>query len=445
MKNTVNYVKLPKFIFLYIVFISFYGTIAIFIDNPIFKLSKDIFLALIGIHYLSKFFLRRRVEKKTLIVIASLLLITVISALNLISHRSGYDLTDFAYGIKTTSVPMIGILLGIFLKQLKMNIYKPLYLVFFLIIIGWICQRIIGLDELMSMGFEYAVNVKTFNGNLRLPSLTGTPDAYAFLLSLSGILIEWDLRTKGRRGLANIFRVITLLFLLLATIRSAIIFWIIYQMIATLKSFFRLTRKKAYISIAFIMFLLIPIMFSGYYLINNTTLGSSSSTQDRLSHWGDNLSPLFSGEGIYGKGIGSVGSASVSTSKLSSTDSSYAVDNQFFAIYEQLGVLGVISMFFILSLIIKGCIISNKNNLLNNGNELLIALACSSMFTNCLELYPFNVILWIQLGMCYRTSYPIPETVVLKSRRNKKKRKRKFSVFETPEKRIKRKFASEKI
>jgi len=445
LKKTLNYEKLPKFIVFYIVFISFYGTISIFVDNPIFKLSKDIFLVSIGIYYISKFFLKKRVEKKTLIVISFLFLITVVSALNLINPGPGYNLTDFAYGIKTTILPMVGLLLGIFLKQSKMNIYKPLYFIFFLIIIGWICQRILGLDELMAMGFEYAVNVKNFGDNLRLPSLVGTPDAYAFLLSLTGILIEWDLRTKGRKGMANIFRVVTLLFLLLATIRSAMIFWFIYQICATLKSFFRLTPKRAYISIAFALFLLLPIMFSGYYLLSNTTLGNSYSTQDRLSHWGDNLPSLFSKEGLYGKGIGSVGSASVSTSKLDSGNSRYAVDNQFFAIYEQLGILGVLSIASLFFLIIKGCIISNKNNFLNNGNELLVALAFSSMFTNCLELYPFNVILWIQFGMCYRTSYPIIEPTSSKIKRAKKKRKRKFVLFETPEKRIKRKIANGKI
>lgn len=445
MKNTINYVKLPKIIFLYIIFISFYGTIAVFVDSSIFKLSKDIFLALIGAYYIFKFFLRKRFEKKTFIIISVLSLIILVSVFSLINPSYNYDLTDFAYGVKTTIFPMIGVLIGIFLKQSRMNIYKPLYLIFFVIIIGWIIQRVLGLNELMSMGFEYAVNVKTFNGNLRLPSLVGTPDAYAFLLSLTGILVEWDLRTKGRKGLANMFRIITLLFLLLATIRSAIIFWIIYQVVATLKSFFDLAPKKAYISIAFILFLSLPIIFGGYYLLSNTTLGSSSSTQDRLSHWGDNLSPLFSKEGMYGKGIGSVGSASVSTSKLNSTDSSYAVDNQFFAIYEQLGVLGVISMAFLLLLIIRGCTISSKNNHLNNGKKILLALAFSSMFTNCLELYPFNIILWIQLGMCYRTSYSMPELNALKVQHIKKKRKRKFVWLEPAEKRIKRKILDGKI
>jgi hypothetical protein len=364
---------------------------------------------------------------------------------NLINPNPNYDLTDFAYGVKTTIFPMIGVLLGIFIRQARMNISKPLYLVFFLIIIGWICQRILGLNELMAMGFEYAVNVKNFGDSLRLPSLVGTPDAYAFLLSLIGILIEWDLRTKGRKRTANIFRSLTLLFLLLATIRSAMIFWFAYQAIATLKSFFNLSPKKAYISIAIVLFLSLPAMLGGYILLSNTNLGDSYSTQDRLSHWGDNLPSLLSKDGFYGKGIGSVGSASVSTSKLDSGNSSYAVDNQFFAIYEQLGLLGITSVLLLFSIIIRGCIISQRNNLSNNGNELIIALACSSMFTNCLELYPFNVILWIHLGSCFRASYPIKEPIIVKPQRIKKGRKRKFVLFETPEKRIKRKIANGKM
>ncbi|MED3923715.1 hypothetical protein P4594_01385 [Priestia megaterium] len=445
MKNDTNYTRLPKLIFLYLIFISFYGTIAIFVDNPIFKLSKDVILILIGMYYLFKSFLRKKIENRTFIIIAFLLLMVCISILNLINPTMGYGVTDFAYGIKTTIFPMIGLLLGMFLKQSKMNFVKPLYIVFFLIIITWVLQRIVGLDTLMSMGFEYAVNVKTFNDNLRLPSLVGTPDAYAFLLSLTGILIEWDLRDKNKKGLANIFRIITLVFLLLATIRSAIIFWLVYQIVAYLKSFFQIPIRKAYITIGAIMFLLLPIMFGGYYLLSNTTLGSSSSTQDRLSHWGDNLAPLFSHEGIYGKGIGSVGAASVSTAELSSTKSSYAVDNQFFAIYEQLGIMGVITLFLIFSLIIRGCFLANKNNYINNGNALIVALTFSSTFTNCLELYPFNVFLWIQLGISYRMSYPIYEVSSQVKQSKKRKKIFRIKLFETPDQRIKRKLQTGKL
>ncbi|RMA94460.1 hypothetical protein [Priestia megaterium] len=421
-------------IYFFLVFISFYGTIAVFFDNTIFKISKDIILIFIVLSFLFSFFTRKGFEKQTFSIISMLVIFSCISAIGLFGNSSGYSSTDFVYGVKTTIFPMLGLLIGISLREAKVNIVKPLYIVFFLIIIVWFLQRMLGVESLMSMGFEYGVNVKTFNGNLRLPSLVGTPDGYAFLLSLIGILIDWDLTKRGKKKLAILFKVLTLVFLLLATIRSAIIFWLIYQLITTLRSFAKLPRSYGYTVLGLLMFLIIPVVLGGTYIFTNTTLGSVSSTQDRLSHWGDNLSPLFSHQGLYGEGIGSVGAASVSTAALNTMEKSYAVDNQFFAIYEQMGISGVILLFLLFLTLMIGCLNANRTGLENNANALIIALGISSMFTNCLEMYPFNIILWIQIGMAYRNSYSINYELGVT---NKEKKPRiKFCLFETPEQKV---------
>ncbi|MEH7275312.1 hypothetical protein V7125_17005, partial [Neobacillus vireti] len=108
--------------------------------------------------------------------------------------------------------------------------------------------------------------------------------------------------------------------------------------------------------------------------------------------------------------FGAVGSASLRLADLGYNSADYAVDNQYLAIYQQLGLLGIIAyllfftvIFFLLLTLSKK--ISNRNEnieyirSLRLAIGLILATSVSSFFTNIIEVYPFNLFLFVYIGM----------------------------------------------
>ncbi|MQR87067.1 hypothetical protein GFV16_14230 [Bacillus megaterium] len=382
------------FIGINLMYHTLYGTLSIFTQNMLLRSLKEIFTLLL-IFYILFDFIRTKdkvAKRERRFVLLVLLSLMFIGSIGLFNHN---NISSYIYGIKITLIPIFSIFIGMYIKKYNVNLLKVFIVIYVLIISGWIIQNSLGLDFLLSMGYEYGVNVKNFNEQLRLPSLVGTPDGYAFLLSITGIFIQISL--KHRKRLSFIFAIVTLIFLIQATIRSALTLWLVFQVFSYIQKIITTKSKKnfLYMGIGCLFLSILPLLWVG--LVRNSELTGTDSLNDRLSHWWGNLPPIYTIEGIIGSGLGAVGSASMRLSSLGIQSTEYAVDNQYFALYEQVGIVGCIIMFLFLALTLKA-IVESKNSFNLNVIPLVLATLFSSFFTNVLELYPFNIMLFVIIG-----------------------------------------------
>lgn len=148
-----------------------------------------------------------------------------------------------------------------------------------------------------------------------------------------------------------------------------------------------------------VVFLTLPaVVFFGGRFLQSKNLLSSSSLLDRLQIWGSSLTSPFTMNGMIGNGIGSVGAASRRTHMMGLNSSNFAVDNQYFSLYEQTGWIGL-AYFLMLFMWLLVTLVRRMNaSPYSAGSRLpqvAIALgagvAAASMTTNVLELFPANV------------------------------------------------------
>ncbi len=382
------------FVALFLVYSSFYGTLSIYTPSGAIKALKEIFIVLLTTYVLLDFVRTKDkvIKEERYFIFVLLLSLMVIGAVGMLGNNS---IISYVYGVKITLIPIASIFIGIYITKYNIDLVKIFAWIYTFIIIGWIIQDILGLETLMNLGFQYGVNVKNFNDELRLPSLVGTPDAYAFLLSILGIFLE--VKMKNHKKMKLIIKITTLLFLVLATIRSALTLWLVFQIASYIQKISLEKTKRKYIYVSLICFSLAAIPLLWTFVLQGSELTGTHSLEDRFSHWFLNLAPIYTGQGIIGNGLGAVGSASKSLATLGFRSGSYVVDNQYFAIYEQVGIVGFFVMLLLLLIIIKS-ILANKYN---NGIDILplvIATLFSSCFTNILELYPFNIALFVIIG-----------------------------------------------
>lgn len=386
-------------LFLFLLYTSVYGFLTLKTDNLVIKSGKEIVLALLLAYSLFKLSSAKILSKKGIVIVVFLIISIMI--IGFLGNSVNRDWVTFVYGFKITILPMLGLFLGITMTKLNVNLDKVSMVVFILIIIGWIYQQTQGLNALVAAGWEYGVNVKSFNANtLRLPSFVGTPDGYAFLLCITGILLETSNMLKEKKIIQFVIKVTTLVFLVLATMRSALIFWFLFQLLMSWNLIASMKSKGKYLLLSIVCFSIPLGLLVFMQFVASSSLTSTSSLQDRLSHWGHFLSSPLTTEGLVGLGLGSVGSASRRTSQLGLSSMDYGVDNQLFAFYEQIGLLGTLVILMIAFHIIRTARRTYKTN--NHAKIAVFFLICtfvSGMFTNVLEVYPFNLLLWIAVGM----------------------------------------------
>lgn len=380
--------------FVFLFYAVVYGFLSIYTQNMIIRSLKDVLIVLFILYVFIDFYKTkdRILQTKKMFISLFLLICIIIGLLSLMSDNT---VINIIYGIKITFIPILSIYIGMFIKKYNINLFRPILLIFIVVIVGWIIENKMGINALINVGFIYGVNVKNFGNSLRLPSIVGTPDGYAFVLSITGIYLSYKL--KNNKIFSLLIKICTIIFLILATIRSALVFWIAFYIFSFIRKTNLIKTKKRFLysSIAFLFLALIPLLF---FFIQRSSLSATYSLQDRLSHWFVNLSPLLSSEGIIGHGIGYVGAASKRVVSIGFQSSNYAVDNQFFALYEQIGIIGCLFM-IILFIIILIYIKNNKKDS-TFGISLLLSFFVSSVFTNTLEMYPFNIFLFIMLGYC---------------------------------------------
>lgn len=387
-------------IYLFFIYASVYGTLSIFLDNVIIRSLKDgvlsllVFLGCISIVF-------GKASKTSIILLGSLISFTLIAILS--GFNKGTILL-FLYGFKITILPMLSLFVGIYLKRKNIQFEKPLFIIYFIIVSAWLLQYILGIDKLLQMGFEYGHNVSHYvNGQLRLPSMNGAPDSYAFLLAITGILIEIYLISSLRRKTALFFKILTFILLALTTIRSPLLLWLIFQGIQYLRSISIKNKQSAYMGISLLSFAiaLSPILIQ--YVVAGSSLTDTSSLKMRFLRWGIHLPSLNEIEGIIGFGLGTLGAASQRAYDLGYQTLDWATDNQYIAVYGQTGLLGFLcfaSFLIIVLLTLRENIKSTSNSLhLKAAQSLLIATLISGLFTNNLEIYPFNIILWTYIGL----------------------------------------------
>lgn len=153
-------------------------------------------------------------------------------------------------------------------------------------------------------------------------------------------------------------------------------------------------------------------------MLQSNNLLSTSSLLSRLQTWGSSLTSPFTMNGMIGNGIGSVGAASRRTHMMGLNSSNFAVDNQYFSLYEQTGLIGilyfvVLFMWIIVSLVkrMNKLPASNSLRLPQVALALGAGVAVASLTTNVLELFPANVFFWMVIGMAlyqYREADDIP-------------------------------------
>ncbi|PGV53349.1 hypothetical protein [Bacillus sp. AFS037270] len=392
------------FVFTLLIYISFYGTLSIFINNFLFNVTKDVALILLAIYSIAK--VRLYLGNNYLnVLIATLLTLTIFGFLGTI--LSG-NYIGYIYGFKITILPIFLLLFGVLISMNTSFIkYEKLFLLIFIISIAiWIMQYFLGIEQLINMGFNYGVNVKTYLGDLpRLPSMMGVPESYAFTLALLGLLLANGELFSGSKSSQSLIRIFTITFLSLATIRNAIILWIISEIMVFLFSFRNKSVKNFYLYASFLPFSLIIILVLIYYYIfftnHNFSLFAYDSLIDRLDHWGLYLPGISSINGWIGFGLGSIGAASRRTATLGYNSLDYAVDNQYIALYQQFGIIGflvfLILTFLILTLLYKNAI-NNKRKNAQVAFSIFTATLIVSFFGNSLEVFPFNIMLWLIIG-----------------------------------------------
>ncbi|WP_226639559.1 hypothetical protein [Priestia flexa] len=394
-------------IILFLFFSTIYGILSIFINDNIFRVSKDIFLLffiLLGISVI----LFKQKGKLTINVLSLILIVALLINIGSINQIKKLNFFEIFYSLKIFMLPILGFFVGVLLahtSQRNQRIKKFFIISLIIILIGWIIQYLIGIDRLVAMGFVYGTNVEHFNGKLRLSSTIGTPDTYAFFLALVLTVIQSMCITKTKYKF--IFFVFSFLILFLTFIRSALLFWIIAQAsMFVFNQFSKGLSNKIYVT----PFVAIGMLGVAKYITLKTDITSTASVQDRFSHWGNYVPHLFSVEWLVGLGLGTVGAAgrklSENYNSLATID--YAVDNQFLAIFLQTGAIGVFLfiLLYITLFSIASCA-AYKELLLG----LLTASLFSSFFTNILELYPFNLWLFFILGYFYTNKQREVETI----------------------------------
>ncbi|WP_374148508.1 hypothetical protein [Priestia megaterium] len=387
-----------------LVYSGVYGTASIFLDNAIFRYTKDILLLFLIFFSACLIFFKNNCRIKIIITHFYLFVSITVCGTASLFFTGGW--IEIIYGLKITILPMCMIFVGFILGEgFVKTFYRVNLLLYFGLILCWIIQYNLGIDKLMTLGYEYGVNVKHFNGNPRLPSLVGTPDSYAFLLALLGIIIEYGYLKEKNVKLSYIIKVSTLVFLILATIRNALLFWILFQVVMLVRGIKKKKVKVKYLSYSVLTFsgMMSVVVFSYLYNKLSSGLFSTTSLVLRLLEWKKNVPSLLSREGIFGAGLGTVGSASRRISQIGADSLDIAVDNQFLAFYHQIGVIGII--FLVIFIILNGIHLKKlawKNDRqVQTAYILFLVSLVSCFFTNIYEVFPFNIFLWLYMGISY--------------------------------------------
>lgn len=398
-----NYTLFKTMMHILVVYLSCYGLISIFVDNIFIRSLKDAGMALIAVFALSKVY---RSQQEFIIPFLFLLgSIVVIGSLNLILGKS---IVTLIYGFKITLLPILMIFAGMFIAKSK-EIFlfaRTNLIIFFLLIAGWLIQYSLGIEKLISIGFVYGVNIKHYlEGVPRLSSITYSPDGYAYALLISGLIAERIRLAEKHRLIRLSIQLLTISFLLLSTIRSALVLWIVYQIVMFLLHV-RKYNKHNVLLLGGVFLLLPAAVMLGIQMLNRYNLLSMNSLTDRFQVWGANLTSPFSMAGVIGNGIGSVGAASRRTHVIGIQSNNFAVDNQYFSFYEQTGWLGMLYwlalfMWILINLVKRMNRLPSVNvtGLPQMAIALGVGVAASSLTTNVLEMFPGNISIWIVIGM----------------------------------------------
>lgn len=377
---------------IFLIYISIYGTAEIFLnDNLVFKSSKEALLIFLSIScWMHLWKIKENAYFKFAVEIYGLLFFLLL--INYVFNWSQNNVYTFLYGIKITFLPLLAMPIGIILSIRKIKILSIIFSLWILLISGWIIQKILGLQWLINNGFKYAINVKHFsNGEIRLPSVVGTPDNYAYLLSLLSCYLIYSSIDKRKYLNSAVIFLISFAFLFLSTIRSALLFLLIFVVFSVIITAFRVNKNAALLIFTTIL-VSISIVLSTIYI---NPLLSTESLTDRATNWREGTTLLSSTSSVVGNGVGIVGSADTSISLNTLNIKGKAIDNQYLAFYEQIGLIGL----FILSIIFFKIINNvNKKPLIRFVAPITLALLFCGIFTNLLEIYPFNVFLWLFIG-----------------------------------------------
>lgn len=397
-----------------LVYLSCYGLISIYVDNIIIRSLKDAGMLFLAVFALSKVY---RSQHEFIIPFIFLLgSVTAIGSMNLLL---GGSMVSLIYGLKITFLPIMMMFTGMLICRIKgVYLFARINLIILLLLItGWLIQYSLGIQQLISLGFVYGVNIKNYlEGVPRLSSITYSPDGYAYALLITGLIAE-KTRLAERYRLFRLFiQILTISFLLFSTIRSALVLWLVYQIVM----FFlhvRKYNKKNMLLLAGVFLLLPAVAVFVTRMLDSYNLLSISSLLDRFQSWGVNLTSPFTMAGVIGSGLGSVGAASRRTHIIGLQSNNFAVDNQYFSFYEQTGWLGLL-YWFALFMWIMVCLVKQMNRLPATNvmglPQMAIALgigvAAASLTTNVLEMFPGNISIWIVIGMAL---YQHPETDVI--------------------------------
>ncbi|WP_339276577.1 hypothetical protein MKY59_06130 [Paenibacillus sp. FSL W8-0426] len=385
-----------------LVYLACYGLISIYVDNIIVRSLKDVGMSLLAIYALSKVYH----EQRTFIVPFLFLLgsIFFLGSLNLLL---GGSFVALIYGFKITFLPMMMVFIGMLIAKFNaVELFARTNLfILVLLIIGWLIQYSLGIEKLISLGFVYGVNIKNyFEGVPRLPSITYSPDGYAYALLISGLIAEKVRLARNYRIIRLSIQLLTISFLFMSTIRSALVLWGVYQIVMFLLHM-RQYNKRNLLLLSSVFFLLPAATVLGVQVLNNYNLLSVTSMLDRFQNWGYGLTSPFTMHGMIGNGIGAVGAASRRMNMIGLQSRDYAVDSQFFSFYEQIGLIGVmyISILFLWimhSLIkrMKQLPVTDRMKLPQTAIGLVVGVAAASVTTNVLEMFPSNVFLWLFVG-----------------------------------------------
>ncbi|MFB8372579.1 hypothetical protein [Paenibacillus taichungensis] len=392
-----------------LIYLSIYGLVSIYVDNIIIRSLKDLGMVLVAI-----FALRKVYRSQTLFIRPFLFILGSVIALGALNLLLGASVVTLIYGIKITFLPLIMMFTGMLISQCQ-GIYafaRTNLIIFILLIVGWLVQYSLGIEKLISLGFIYGVNIKNYlEGVPRLSSITYSPDGYAYALLITGLIAERTKMALKHRFFRVIIQLLTISFLLLSTIRSALLLWFVYQIVMFFLQIRKYSKKNTLL--IGVTFMLLPAaVFFGSRMLESKNLLSSSSLLDRLQTWGNSLTSPFTMNGVIGNGIGSVGAASRRTYMIGLNSSNFAVDNQYFSLYEQTGWIGII-YFIVLFMWIVVSLVKKMNTSTDSSPlrlpQMALALgagvAAASLTTNVFELFPANVFFWMIIGMAIVQSH----------------------------------------
>ncbi|MDT9721344.1 hypothetical protein QVE09_20805 [Paenibacillus sp. ClWae2A] len=392
-----------------LIYLSIYGLVSIYVDNIIIRSLKDVGMVLVAI-----FALRKVYRSQTSFIRPFLFILGSVIALGALNLLLGASVVTLIYGLKITFLPLIMMFTGMLISQCH-GIYafaRTNLIIFILLIVGWLVQYSLGIEKLISLGFIYGVNIKNYlEGVPRLSSITYSPDGYAYALLITGLIAERTKMALKHRFFRLIIQLLTISFLLLSTIRSALLLWLVYQIIMFFLQIRKYSKKNTLLLA--VTFMLLPAaVFFGSRMLESKNLLSSSSLLDRLQTWGNSLTSPFTMNGAIGNGIGSVGAASRRTYMIGVNSSNFAVDNQYFSLYEQTGWIGIIYFIVLFMWIVVSLV--KKMNVLTDSSPLRLpqmalalgaGVAAASLTTNVLELFPANVFFWMLIGMAIVQSH----------------------------------------